>query len=324
MKDGMLRRGTTLAEPRRPLRRPSAVRTSPLLLVAAMAGFVVAACSGAAIPPPSLGGSPSPSVAPTATPPPGIGHRTGAADIVLRFEEGGGFVPIWFFATQAPAFTLYGDGTVIFQDSNPEPLPTGPDGVTPLRPWRTARLSEEQIQELLAFAIVPGGLGVARSGLYENPMVMDAGTASFEIHVEGLDKRVDVYALGLEAEGVPDQLARRAFMTLADRLRDFDRGGSIPTDVYTPEAYRGVLGDSGPAVGNARAWPWPTIKPADFAAPADPNVPSLPRRLMTLDEVAVLGFTEPTGGFSGLTLQGSGDGALYTFSLRPLLPDEPA
>lgn len=245
-------------------------------------------------------------------------------DVVLRFEEGGGFVPIWFFATQAPTFTLYGDGTVVFQDTNPEPLPAGPDGVAPLRPWRTARLSEEQIQELLTFAIGPGGLGVARTGLYENPMVMDAGTATFEIHVEGLEKRVDVYALGLETEGVPDQLARRAFATLADQLRDFDRGGSIPSDVYVPLRYRGVLSDSGPVVGNARAWPWPTIKPADFVPPSDPNVPSLPRRLMTPDEVAVLGYTEPTGGFSGLALQGPGDGALYTFSLRPLLPDEPS
>jgi hypothetical protein len=82
--------------------------------------LATAACSPAA---PS--GSPGPSAGPTTAPTPtrvtGIEHPTGARDIVLRFEEGGGFVPIDFLATQAPSFTLYGDGTVVFRDTQATP-----------------------------------------------------------------------------------------------------------------------------------------------------------------------------------------------------------
>ena len=41
---------------------------------------------------------------------------------------------------------------------------------------------------------------------------------------------------------------------------------------------------------------------------------------MTPTEVALLGIPDVQGGMLGLTL--SKDGKFYTFSLRPLLPDE--
>ena len=45
-----------------------------------------------------------------------IEHPTGPTDVVLRYEEGGGFVMPAFLATQAPHFTLYGDGTIVFRN----------------------------------------------------------------------------------------------------------------------------------------------------------------------------------------------------------------
>ena len=72
-------------------------------------------------------------------------------------------------------------------------------------------------------------------------MIADASTAVFTIDAGGIKKIVSVYALGLEMEGVADGPARAAFKKLADRLSDFDQGGTIPTDVYEPAAYRGVL-----------------------------------------------------------------------------------
>jgi hypothetical protein len=77
-------------------------------------------------------------------------------------EEGGGFVPIDFAASQAPAFTLYGDGRIVFQqlvETVPEP---DANGVTKQIPWRTAQLDAGQIEEVLTFALGPGGLGTAR------------------------------------------------------------------------------------------------------------------------------------------------------------------
>jgi hypothetical protein len=45
---------------------------------------------------------------------------------------------------------------------------------------------------------------------------------------------------------------------------------------------------------------------------------------MFVEEVEGLGIDPFQGGFQGLTLIGPNDGKIYSFSLRPLLPDEVA
>ena len=101
-----------------------------------------------------------------------------------------------FLATQAPIFTLYGDGTIVFRNPMKEgPPPVG--DVFRFSPFRTARLSEDQIQATLERAIGEGGLGTARPN-YENNMVADASTTIFTIDAGGLKKTVSVYALGMD------------------------------------------------------------------------------------------------------------------------------
>jgi hypothetical protein len=186
---------------------------------------------------------------------------------------------------------------------------------------RTAMLSEEQIQDLLILALGEGGLAGARPN-YTNDMVADASTAIFTIEAGGIKKSVSVYALGLDVAGGADAPARAAFMKLAERLADFDQGGSIETAVYEPAAYRGVLFESpGIVAPDVRAWPWTDISPADFAIDADPNGNQFPHRVMTPAEVELLDVADYQGGFQNLVLNGS-DGKEYTFSLRPLLPGE--
>lgn len=303
-----------------------AARSSTLLIAA----LTIAACSGAPAGPsgspppgsagPSQSGSPGPSGDPTSG---AIDHPTGATDVILRLEEGGGFVPMEFSASQAPVFTLYGNGVVVFQQAIQSfPAPDA-KGVIRGVPWRTAKLDETQIQELLAFALGPGGLAIARA-TYENNMVADAATSSFTIRAGGLDKTVDVYALFEEVQPGPDGPARKAFFQLAQRLRDFDQGGSIPSDVFQPERYRGILIEAGGGiVGKPVAWPWPNLKPADFVAgPADGTGGSgFPHRTMSDEEVAALGLGDVPGGAQGLFLSGP-DGKTYSFILRPLLADE--
>src|SRR5207244_118611 len=64
--------------------------------------LLVAACSAAAAPPSSSpSGSPAPSPSPTVA---GIDHPTGARDVVLRMEQGGGFVNPEFVITNGPLF----------------------------------------------------------------------------------------------------------------------------------------------------------------------------------------------------------------------------
>lgn len=294
-------------------------RTAPLLSTLVLA-ILVAACTaagGASQAPASPGSSAAPS---TAADPDNIEHKTGATDIVLRYEEGGGFIMPAFTAAAVPQFTLYGDGTVIFRNPMAE-APPAEGSVFRMNPLRTAKLSEDQIQELLMLALGEGGLAAARQD-YPNDMVADASTAIFTIEAAGIQKTVSVYALGLEVEGVADGPARAAFKRLADRLTDFDQGGTIATDVYEPEAYRGVLFEApGIEAPDIRDWPWPDLTPADFKPDADPNGNQFPHRRMTIEEVDALGIKDYQGGFQNLVLN-AGDGQMYTFSLRPLLPGE--
>lgn len=295
------------------------------LLAAPLVLGLVAACGGSPAPTGSPGSSgppdSSPGTSPEGSPTGGIAYPTDAEAIVLRFEEGGGFVPAEFSATNAPIFTLYGDRTVVFRDVTQPPAESNDPFIRGV-PFHTARLTEEQVQGLLDFALNQGGLGVARDR-YDHPMVADASTATFEVHVEGLDKTVDVYALGFEDPNVPDPVIRRAFQQLAERLRSFDQGGAVDVPLYEPTAYRGVLIDAGGAEGiQTRPWPFDDISPDEFETPLqDPDLPSLPLRVFTPEEVTELGIEDLTGGLSGLYLE-TADGKVFSFALRPLLPDE--
>jgi hypothetical protein len=295
----------------------SNARRLPLLAVGLT--LILGACRPTGGPAASPTGQ-TPAASPEASPKTNAGfdHPTGPSDVVLRYEEGGGFVMAEFAVTQAPVFTLYGDGTIVFRDPAAEAAPDE-NGFLAFQPFRTARLSEEQIQSLLAFAINDGGLGVAKAR-YDHPGVADAGTATFTINAGGQSKTVEVYALGLE--GTPDQVVRAKFLALAERLKGFDQGGTIPTDEYTPHGWRAILVDAQGAAAPAQAWPWPDLTPADFVAVADePPLPSFPFRVLTADEIAALGLGELKGGLMGYYLKGP-DGKIYNLPIRPLLPDE--
>lgn len=304
---------------------PNYLRPASVVAIA----LLVAACSGAT----GSGAPSSPSSADPSTPPSGspsaspfdadaLAHPTGAKDVVLRYDVGGGMMMAGFSASQVPIFTLYGDGTIIFRSAAQE-MPPMEGFLLRTNPLRTAKLSEDQIQDLLVYALEVAGLGVARDQ-YDNPMVTDVGTTTFTIDAGGVKKAVNIYALGMEdAPGVPDIPARRAFNALATKLADFDQGGSIVTDVSVPTAYRGIIMDgTGMEDPNVIAWPWEDIKPSDFKGPADPNAFQLATRTLMPDEVAALGVEAPEGGFTGLLIRGPDDGKLYSFSLRPLLPDD--
>jgi len=293
----------------------------------AVFALLVAACSGAgAGASGSLPQSGAPSASSTSSPTASTGgvgaieHATGPTDVLLRFEEGGGFVAPAFLATQAPIFTLYGDGTVIFHNPAQDPLPSV-GSVSPSRPFRIARLNEDQLQKVLVDALGQGGLGAARTD-YPNNQIADAPTAVFSINAGGNIKSISIYALGIDVESSPDAPARAAFAKLAARLEDFDNGGAFSTDVYASDRYRGILLEGQAGAPDAKAWPWTTVAPTDFVSDSDPNAFQLPARVMSVAEVEALEISPYQGGFQGLTLIGPGDGKVYTFSLRPLLPDE--
>ncbi|MEA2519107.1 MAG: hypothetical protein QOF49_1187 [Chloroflexota bacterium] len=296
-----------------------------------LATVLIGACGPAAASPvgsadPGSGPPPTASPAPTSSPGPTVGaidHKTGATDVVLRLEEGGGFAPMELSASQAPRFTLYGNGVVVFQplvNIYPEP---DASGVVRAIPWRTAKLDEGQIQDLLDFALGAGGLGAARDS-YVAGGIADAGNTIFTIHAGGIDKTVVVNALSEETRPGPDSAARAAFLRIAERLRDFDRGGTIDSDVYVSDTYRAVLLARDPAAElKPVAWPWPALHLSDFKEGANDGTdgPKFPHRSLDAGEVAALGLTDIAGGLQGLVLEAP-DGTLRTLILRPLLADE--
>ena len=286
------------------------------LMVAAVAAAVVVAACGSTVPSSSPVASPSPTSSPTRDPS-AIDHATGPTDVVFRFEQGGGFVPVDFFATQAPQFTLFGDGTVIFRD-NSLPVPAQPNpNISSLAPFQIAHLDEAGMQTFLRFALADSGLGVARAS-YRPGNVADAPTSTFTIKAGGLAKTVSVEGLGFDLPESPDAAILQALGRLGEQVSSF---GSVVQGetVWTPTRWRGVL--TANATNPSIAWPWPAIAPAEFVQHPGDTAPQFPIRTMTPDEVAAIGLTGIDGGFSGLGLSGP-DGKGYTFALRPIFPDE--
>ncbi len=295
-----------------PLRRTAALLTTAIVLSAC------AATGSATMRPADTVPTPLPTVTPE-----GLVHPTGPNEIILRADEAGGFLPFEWIAAHVPYFTLYGDGRVVFV-SNSTTVEPSADGVITGSPIRTATLSESQIQDLILFALVEGGLAAARTD-YQNPLVADAPTTTFEIHADGDSKTVSVAALGLQGEPDADTAIKAAFMKLAEFLRDFDRGGSLGSAPFEPTAYRGFLNEASGAQGvKVREWPWPDLTLADFVLPADPNTLQLRTRVLTPAEAAAVGVDGFEGGIVAGVYLRAADGTLYSLALQPLLPDEDA
>lgn len=304
---------------------PRARHLAALFPALALAGLIAACNLGPGnSPPPATQGptptpaGPTPSPSPTAVPTfnaEQIQHPTGAREIILRMEQGGGFVPMGFLVTQAPQFTLYGDGTVIFQQVDTR---LAPFGTLAYLPWLRGHLDEEGIQALLRYALSTGRLANAKAN-YDNPMVADAGTTIFNLNAAGEEKVVTVYALfEINDPNVPDQADRNGFSQLAAILNNFQSQDGLGEVVaYEPEFYKVILIEAfGEPVGEPLAWPWDDLTVADFPGGDEPG------GLAILDAEHVAKLLEvPNGGHPGVWVEDP-DGNLVQFGVRPLLPDE--
>ena len=288
--------------------------------------LVLAACSssGASSAPPSASGAPSspPSVEPSASPATvgALEHKTGPTDVILRYEEGGGFmIPAWT-AAQAPAFTLYGDGTLIFRNTNKEAAACCRIGhaAPPVPDREDERGADPDAARIRARRGWPRGRAGRVPG-HDGLRCLDRG-----LHGQrgwpGQDRLgVRARARARWSAGSP---RRKTLAKLRDHLVDIDQGGSVQTDVYAPERYRAYLLEGQPGAPDQKAWPWPEIKPADFVSNGDPNALQMPARVMTAAEIEALGIEPFQGGFIGLPLAGPDDGKFYALTVRPLLPED--
>jgi hypothetical protein len=233
-------------------------------------------------------------------------------------EEGGGFVPFGWLVTQSPDFTLYGDGTVIYKQTDNRPDPWA----LPMLPWLVGHLDEEGIQALLDYALNEGRLATARER-YEQMNIADAGTTFFRFDAGGVQKTVEVYALGLSEEPGPEQADRQAFARLAETLRSFEQRGAAgelgEVTPYDPPEYRATLLEAfGEPVGQEpMAWPFVDIEFDEFGQADEFGAR---QRLISREEAALL-TDVPSGGHQGVWVEAP-DGTVWQIALRPLLPDE--
>jgi hypothetical protein len=278
----------------------------------------MAACSAGAGGTPSPSGSPGPTPTPSPSPAPSqaVQHSIDPTVLILRVEQVGGFVAPSFQVTRTPQFSLYGDGTVIYQ------LPPDPNAGLSLGPPPLARaqMNGEQADALLAFALLAGKLEVAKE-FYPNPRVADAPDTVFTIATNAVSKAVTVQALGIAPDPAePDaptiQALGRLWELLANFLDQVRRGNATDAGVYQPTAYRGILSEGQPQ-GQGIDWPWSDLTPDAFVAAGDRGY-----RLgvLTPAQAKVLSLT-PQGGLFDTPIFGP-DRVPYSIALRPLLPDE--
>lgn len=265
------------------------------------------------------GATPAPTTEPSSMPIGRIDHATGPTEVVLRFDRGPDFAVgdlVGELFQPGPEFTLYGDGTVIFRNEGGQP-PRAEGPMVRGRPFMIGRLDEAKVQTFLRFALGEGGLWDA----CESYGTHDTDVASvdvFTVRAGGLEKRVE-------------NLGDAPFEALYDRLRNFESGAGIPTQVWVPNRFTGNLLDASifanigdglvPGLGETGSvpWPWPGIAPADFVGLAEFN-PG--RRVMSAAEAAALGLSEKGGVVQRIYLRGPDGEKLFYFSLWPMSPDE--
>lgn len=225
----------------------------------------------------------------------------------------------WGSFEPGPEFTLFGDGTVIVRNALGE-LPPAVGPIVRAHPFRIAHLDEDQVQSLLHLAIGEGGLGDANEQYESTSTDTDdaSSAAAFMIRAGGLDKRVEMFG------------PVHPFSSLRDHLLFFAERSGIPTQVWVPGSYWGLLIEvsswievgvlQDPPDSAIAAWPWEGISPWVVGTATDP-VDESRRRVMSADEAAVLGLSDNGGVVQQIYLLGP-DGTIYSFSLWPMLPDE--
>lgn len=255
------------------------------------------------------------SVAPSVGSSPLVDRPTGTTDVVLQMHRRGGFLWPGTTVDLPPTFTLYGDGTVIYGDAD------ALAGNDPRRGLRVARMDEEQIAALIAFALGPGGLAEA-AAVYDDVPVADATSITFTVNATGTPKTVSVYALddGLDEPG-PETAHRQRFLQLFELLNSFAdqvaRGNASDAGPYEPMAYQATLfRDEFDELQVTGEWPWDDLEPADFERDQIGFSVGVitPAQAEALARVAAGDMGDPA-------VIGPDD-ATYLIRLRPLLADE--
>jgi len=251
-----------------------------------------------------------------------ISHPTGADELVLRVDVGGGFVPVEYNLAAIPGLSVYGDGRMIVTGPAIEIYP-GPA----LPNLQAAQLSEDGLQAILRAARDAGLMNGDAS--YDYPCVADLPTTTFTVVAEGRRNQISAYALGSDdgtgtCEGV-DAAARKDLVTFQTRLGDLERllpEGSIgPEQPYTPAEMRVfALPYRGQPDLPQEPVEWPIAGPLErFGRPTDTLEGA---RCGVVEGTDLSESLLPVAVTANQLTPWTSQGGEYSLILRPLLPDE--
>jgi hypothetical protein len=251
-----------------------------------------------------------------------IDRPKGAADLVLRVEIGGGFVPPGVLLTQMPTFTLYGDGRVITQGPQIMIYPG------PALPNLIERaVSQKGVDSIVREAARAGMLGEDRQLPLDT--IADAPTTTFTLVAEDRRHVVSVYALGMEGStrlSGRDREARKALADFHERLTGLENwlpAGSVGEErQFEIERMRVFIRPGAPVAEDPSLQQppaeWPLPGPlSEFGGPADQ--PELRCGTVEGEDLKLL---LPRVMQANQLTPWTSAGETYTVLFRPLLPDE--
>jgi hypothetical protein len=177
----------------------------------------------------------------------GIDHATGADDLLVRVTLEGGFVPVEWNLTNVPAFSLYGEGTLVQPGAQIEIYPS------PALPAISSRTVDEAgIQAILRAALDATDGMPADLGDIGSMNVADAATTVITVRADGIERSIEAYALA-EVPERPDGMgedvyrARQRLSALVGTLGALDQwlpAGSLGEEnSYRGEAARLFVGE---------------------------------------------------------------------------------
>jgi hypothetical protein len=263
-----------------------------------------------------------------------IAHPTGADELVLRVEYQGGFVPderpgigcaqrgnYEFTLSTMPAWSLFGDGTLITQGPQIEiyPPPALPSLV------RT-QITEDGVQAILEAAQEAGLMDGDKD--YGDQCIADAATTVFTTNANGTTSVVSAYALDVEPAGScgskEQAKARTALAEFQADLGDLmswlpkgSVGGEKPFDPTEMRVY--VLPYRRDAEPPQPAMDWPLETPLSAFGEPLADAPETRCGVITGDEFEQLHAAAQSANQLTPWLN---DGTEFRLILRPLLPDE--
>ena len=233
-----------------------------------------------------------------------IEHKTGADRRGPPLRRGRRVRDAGLLAAQAPIFTLYGDGTLIFRNPAMEALPAV-GSVMPLHPFRTAeaeRGADPGPARIRARRGRPRG-GPAEYQNIDGRRRLDRGLHGQRRRPE---RRSRSTRSGSSSTGTPDAPLAPQDSSEAARPPRRHRPGRRDHDrrLRARALSRRSCSRASPAPRTRSAWPWPDVKTADFVSNGDPNAFQLPARVMTAAGVEALGIEPFAGRLQGLPLTG--------------------